>query len=279
MIFFRAIAWLPRSFLPFLVGLISGLTLFFSKRDARIITQNLQRVYGLPAISKFSGAFVRQVLTCQAFLALETIRYIFRPDEVVIEGLDSAKAMLEKASEESGVVIIAAHHGAWELAGHCAAKFLKGDFYALAKPSRSRWFTKILNEFRNRLGMRVLWTDSKALLKDMMAVANQKSHLGFVMDQRPAKKSSGYTCEFLGIAGTQIVQGPAMMAARKNMPVVGIHVVRLGLCRYHFFTTEVLKPNHGETDEQKITELMADDLSQMILRYPEQWAWNYRRWK
>jgi lauroyl/myristoyl acyltransferase len=63
------------------------------------------------------------------------------------------------------------------------------------------------------------------------------------------------------------------------MPVVGIHVVRLGLCRYHFFTTDVLAPNHGETDEQKITQLMAEDLSQMILRYPEQWAWNYRRWK
>lgn len=279
MIFFRAIAGIPKSFLPFLVFLISGIMLFFSRRSARVIRQNVQKVYGLPEISSFSGAFVRQVMSCQVFLALETIRYIFRPSDVVIEGLDKAKAMLQGASEDSGVVIIAAHHGAWELAGHCSARFLKGDFYALAKPSRSRWFTKILNQFRNRLGMKVLWTDSKTLLKEMMSVANQKNHLGFVMDQRPAKKGSGYTCNFLGVQGTQIVQGPAMMAARKNMPVIGIHVVRLGLCRYHFFTTEVLPCGHGETDEQKIAQMMADDLSKMILRYPEQWAWNYRRWK
>ena len=279
MIFFRAMARIPESFLPWVVFIVSLLLACVDRRSSRTIGGNVNKVYGLPENSGFASAFARQVKNCQVFLALETIRYIFRPDTVVIGGLEKAKTMLQAASLESGVVIIAAHHGAWELAGHCAARLLRGEFYALAKPSRSRWFTRILNEFRNRLGMKVLWTDSKTLLKEMMAVANEKGHLGFVMDQRPAKKGSGYPCEFLGVPNTMMVQGPAMMAARKNMPVIGIHVVRLGLCRYHFFTTEVLPVNHGQTDEHKITQLMADDLSRMILRYPEQWAWNYRRWK
>lgn len=277
--FFRAISRIPKKFLPFIVFILTGLTLIFSRREARTIKQNILKVYGLPEVSSFSNTFVKQVLNCQAYLALETLRYIFRPRELLIEGLQEANAMLQSASKDSGVVIIAAHHGAWELAGHCAAKMLRGEFYALAKPSRSEWFTGVLNQFRNVLGMKVLWTDSKTLLKEMMTVANQKNHLGFVMDQRPAKKNSGFSCSFLGVPGTWIVQGPAMMAARKNMPVIGIHAVRLGLCHYHFFTTEVLPPNHGQTDEQKIAQLMADDLSRMILRYPEQWAWNYRRWK
>jgi lauroyl/myristoyl acyltransferase len=278
-IIFRLISYVPKFCLPFLAFLPAFLTLVFNKRAVRTLKQNVQKVYGLPPISKFSSQFARQVLQCQGFIALETIRYIFRPEEVLIEGLEHAKTTLERASYDSGVVIIAAHHGAWELAGHCAAKLLPRDFYALAKPSRSKWFTHILNEFRNFLGMKVLWTDSKSLLKEMMTIAHDKNHLGFVMDQRPGKKRGGFPCTFLKVPATPMVQGPALMAAKKNLPVIGIHAIRIDFCRYKFFATEVLPANHGETDEHKITQMMADDLSQMILRYPEQWAWTYRRWK
>jgi lauroyl/myristoyl acyltransferase len=273
------IAAIPRSLLPGAASLISAIAILFARRDARIISGNVLRVYNLPLASEFSLSFVRQVFHAQACLLLETIRYVYRPAEVVIEGFDEAQKILQGAAEQSGVVIIAAHHGAWELAGHFAAKSFKQDFYALAKPSQSGWLTKALNDMREKLGMKVLWTDSKTLLRDMMSIANKKEHLGFVMDQRPAHRSSGLPCDFLGVSGTHIVSGPVMMATKKRMPVFGVHVVRVGFCHYKFFVTEVLKPGHSESDENKVAQLMADDLSKMILSYPEQWAWNYRRWK
>jgi KDO2-lipid IV(A) lauroyltransferase len=177
------------------------------------------------------------------------------------------------------LVIIAAHHGAWELAGHATAMCFDRPFYALAKPSKSARLTRVLNEIRERLGMQVLWTDSKTLLKDMMAVSSRHEHLGFVMDQRPGNRQGGHVCEFLGVKDTHMVTGPAMMAVRKNMPVCGIYMVRTGLCKYHFYVTEVLPLNHGLDNEQRVAQMMADDMSRMIRLYPEQWAWNYRRWK
>ena len=276
---FRIIAALPKNILPFIAWFVSVIILLTASKNRRVIQQNLERVYQLPPHSTFSKLFVRQVVKTQVLLALETIRYVFRPGEVYIGGLDEARAVLQTAAQDSGVVITAAHHGAWELAGHAAARCLPRDFYALAKPSSAPWFTRVLNEIREKLGMKVLWTDSKSLLKDMMVVAQKNGHLGFVMDQRPGKRVSGHPSRFLGVDGTQIVQGPAMMAARKNMPVYGVHVMRVGTCRYHFYATEVLRPNHGLKDEAHIAQLMADDLSRMIFRYPEQWAWNYRRWK
>jgi lauroyl/myristoyl acyltransferase len=279
LIVFRIIAALPRFVLPSLAGIIAVLAFIFAKKDSKIVKQNVQRVYNLPVGSDFSASFVRQVFRAQAFLFLETIRYVFRPNEVRIDGIEDAKKILENTSEQSGVIIIAAHHGAWELAGHVAAKCLGRDFHALAKPSRSQWLTGALNKIRAILGMNVLWTDSKTLLRDMMEISNKKEHLGFVMDQRPAKRASGFPCIFLGVPDTHIVQGPAMMAAKKQMPVFGVHSVRVGFCHYQFYVTEVLGANHGISDQGKIAQLMADDLSKMILRYPEQWAWNYRRWK
>ena len=279
MFLFRIIALIPKFLLAPIASFLSMLVGLGAKKDLLIIKKNVELVYKLPVNAEFSQHFARQVIKTQILLFFETIRYVFRPKTVLIDGLDEARETLEKASAQSGVVIIAAHHGAWELAGHCAAMLLKRDFYALAKPSRLGWFTSVLDGMRRKLGMKVLWTDSKSLFKEMLAVAQRQEHLGFVMDQRPSRRANGYECQFLGVNGTPMVQGPALMASKKNMPVYGIHAVRLGSCHYHFYTTEVLPCGHGMTAEDKITQLMADDLTRMILRYPEQWAWNYRRWK
>ena len=127
--------------------------------------------------------------------------------------------------------------------------------------------------------MKVLWTDSKTLLRDMMSVAQNKEHLGFVMDQRPGKRQGGHPSVFLGIPETNIVPGPVLMATRKNMPVYGVYMLRIGMCEYRMYVNEILPPGHGETNEARVAQLMADDMSRMIRLYPEQWSWNYRRWK
>jgi len=273
------IAAMPRLCLNFIATFIYLLLWPFNAKDRRIIKANVDLVYGLPPKANFAGAFVRQNLVTQILVTLETIKYVFRPSVLDIRGLEEAKRVLSGAGQNSGVVIIAAHHGAWELAGHAAATCFDRPFYALAKPSKSARLTRILNEIRERLGMRVLWTDSKALLKEMMAVSSRQEHLGFVMDQRPGNRQGGHVCEFLGVKNTHMVPGPAMMAVRKNMPVCGIYMVRTGLCKYHFYVTEVLPLNHGLDDEQRCAQMMTDDMSRMIRMYPEQWAWNYRRWK
>jgi hypothetical protein len=45
------------------------------------------------------------------------------------------------------------------------------------------------------------------------------------------------------------------------------------------YVSEILPVAHGETDERRGAQLMADDMSRMIRLYPPQWAWNCRRWK
>ena len=275
----RLLAGIPPKLLPFFVWCVYWLSYPFAARDRRVIQANIAKVFGLPSHSEFSRAFVRQNQKMQALMMLETLRYLFRPDTLVLKGLEEGKEKLRKASQDSGVVIITAHHGSWELAGHGAALGFDRDFFVLAKPSKASWLTPILDQIRERLRMKVLWTDSKSLLRDMMAIAQRKEHLGFVMDQRPLNKQGGHPCVFLGVDGTQIVSGPVMMAIKKNMPVFSVYMMRVGLGAYQFYCNEVLPPNHGRTDELEVAQLMADNMSNMIRRYPEQWSWSYRRWK
>jgi KDO2-lipid IV(A) lauroyltransferase len=262
-----------------MVSLIYLLAYPFVNRDIRIISDNVNRVYHLPPHSSFTKTFAKQNLTTQALILLETIKYLFKPKVFRIVGLEEAAVVLRRASQDGGVVVIAAHHGSWELAGHLAAKLLDRPFYVLAKPSKSKWLTPILNQMREILGMKVLWTDSKNLLRDMLSIAGRHEHLGFVMDQRPEYRQSGYPSVFLGVSDTAIVQGPVTMATKKSMAVVGVTAVRTGDCQYQFYAHEILPAGHKETDGAKIAQKMADHMSNMIRLYPEQWSWNYRRWK
>jgi KDO2-lipid IV(A) lauroyltransferase len=275
----RMIAALPNALLDAFGSLLLWLSWPFMAKDRRLIAANIRHVYGLPSHSSFAKTFVRQNIVTQIMIFLETIKYVFRPREVEILGMDDALKTLSRVSLNSGVVIITAHHGAWELAGHAAAKCFSKSFHVLAKPSKARWLTPILNQLREHLGMKVLWTDSKSLLRDMMALAQRQEHLGFVMDQRPENRQSGHPSTFLGVANTHIVQGPALMATRKSMPVCGVYMMRTGSRQFRFYVTEILPPGHTVDNEAQVAQLMADDMSRMIRLYPEQWSWNYRRWK
>jgi KDO2-lipid IV(A) lauroyltransferase len=265
--------------LPAVVWGLYWLTYPFAGRDRRLIKANIELVYGLPKHSEFSRTFVRQNQKTQAAIMLETIRYVFRPESLLLNGVEEAKKKLNLAAKDSGIVIITAHHGAWELAGHAATSGFDRPFFVLAKPSKAKWLTTMLDQLREKLGMKVLWTDSKSLLRDMMAVAQRREHLGFVMDQRPASKQGGHSCEFLGVKNTQIVSGPVVMTVKKNMPVYSVYMMRTGSGRYQFYCDEVIPKDHNLTDEARVAQLMADSMTAMIRRYPEQWTWNYRRWK
>jgi KDO2-lipid IV(A) lauroyltransferase len=215
----------------------------------------------------------------QARIMIDTIRFVVRPDDYEITGMDEAREKFASLPKDAGVVVITAHVGSWDLAGYGAGKALGRPFHALAKPSKSKWLTPVLGEIRERLSMRVIWTDSKSLLKDMMAVTQRGEALGFVMDQKPLKRQSGHGCTFLGVPGTHIVPGPGLMITRKNLPAYGVYMLRTGRGKFRFYVNEILPQGHGETDELKVAQLLADDMSRMIKLYPEQWSWNYRRWK
>ena len=276
---FSFLAKIPPSLAGVLVWLIYILAYPFTSKERRIIKGNIQKVYNLPPGSSFAGDFVRQNLMAVTRIMLDTIRFAFFPDTYEIVGLDEARDIFASVPKGCGAVIITAHLGSWDLAGYAARQTFGREFYALAKPSKSKWLTPMLGDLRERLSMRVLWTDSKSLLRDMMAVAQNGDALGFVMDQRPGKRQGGHPCTFLGIPGTHIVPGPALMATRKNLPVFGVYVLRIGPSKFRFCVTSILPPSHGESDEGKVAQLMADDMSRMIMLYPEQWSWNYRRWK
>ncbi len=250
----------------------------FAGRELRHLGGNVARVYGLPPGTTFARMFERQNLTHQVRCALETLRAIQDPDAITVRGLDELTAHVRAAeAANKGHLLVTAHLGSWELCAHYGHKASTRPFHVLAKPSKSAAMTALLDALRRRMGTPVLWTDRKSLLRDMLGALKRAESLGFVMDQKPEGRQ-GPVVDFLGIP-TEFVSGPASMAARFDCAVIALFCVREGPFKYRILSESVLAAGHGIKDEAELTRLMAAAIERAIRLFPEQWTWNYKRWR
>lgn len=269
---------LPTSWFEPLARCIAGLLPLVARRDVQLIQANVQRVYRLPPASHFSAMFEKQVFRHHVACALETVRMVLDPSLMKVEGFEKLAELVRSVEAAGkGHIFATAHLGSWELCAYFAQKAATRPLSVLAKPPRRPALQGVLETFRRRLGARVLWTDRKTLLRDMIAALKSGEGLGFVMDQKPDGRR-GPEVLFLD-QPTPFVAGPATMASRTQCAVLSIFCVREGAFRYRILTETLLPPNHGETDEKAISQLCASAIDKSIRAYPEQWTWNYKRWR
>lgn len=270
---------IPKALVPWIASLYSVLAPRLMKRDQRLIEENVNRVYKLPGQSSFSTTFQSQVFRSQALVALETFKHqLSRRDLIHVAGLDELGREVERLSAPGkGMIVATAHHGSWEMVASLTAKVSGKTFVALAKPSKLPEFTEVLDKLRGRGNTQILWTDSKNLLRDMMKTLKQGGNLGFVMDQKPEGRV-GPIVDFLG-QPTEFVAGPAKLAARHQSAVIAIFCMRTGPWEYRIVSETVVEAAHEISDEQVLTQKMATAITKAIQLYPEQWVWNYKRWR
>jgi KDO2-lipid IV(A) lauroyltransferase len=127
------------------------------------------------------------------------------------------------------------------------------------------------------MGTTVLWVDKKSLLKDMLQVLKDGGALGFVMDQKPLARRGPLVTFFS--QETPFVSGPASLAIRQGSPLLCVFCLRTGPFSYRLFWEIALRADHNQSDETQVTGILSTEIEKYIRLYPEQWTWNYRRWR
>ena len=247
-------------------------------RDIRILRANLDEVRNLAKGSEQAIQFEKQTCFSTICSALETLKFSCNPKTLRIDGLKELGALV-KAGEASGTgcMIVSAHLGSWEAVGWSVSEVSDSKFVALARRPRCKVMTRFLDKFRDRLGMDVLLIDRPLLLRDMVKTLRSGNHLGVVMDQRPASGRKT-PVDFMG-RQTDFVCGPAIVTQMTGCAVYGVFCVRKGPMHYELISSEIFPANHGIRDTQYLTQKMASTIEAIVELYPEQWAWNYDRWR
>jgi KDO2-lipid IV(A) lauroyltransferase len=148
---------------------------------------------------------------------------------------------------------------------------------ALAKESRLSALTNLLTWLRGKFCVKVLYVGKKTIVRDVLLAL--KSHMvGFVADQKPQARQ-GILVSFLG-QPTELVSGPEKFALKASASVVALYVVRTGDGQYTVISDVILhRAAEAMVSDGVISKRLAESMERAIRLYPEQWAWNYKRWR
>lgn len=273
------LAILPDSITEILATGVAWVSGNLRSRRLRLIRMNVDKILGLPPHTSFAKAFYRQVFGSQVRCLVETCREVVAPGTIILEGEQEWRRLVQ-GIEENGrsIIFAAAHIGSWEITGALIARTCGKQVHALAKRPKVRGGGAALEWLRQRLGLSVLWSHKKSLVRDMMSSLRRGEHLAMVIDQKPEGRV-GDTVQFIG-KPVAFVGGPAAMSLRCNSPIVSVATVRTGPRQFKVLGGLVFDPvvAHGSISEAQVSQMCAAEIERWIHLYPEQWTWEYKRW-
>jgi len=187
------------------------------------------------------------------------------------EHLDAALA------EDKGVIVLTAHVGNWEWMGATLAAHGYPSTTIVKKQPNAQ-FTRLLNEYREMVGMEVFARGGSEMVRAAKALKKKKL-LGFLADQDGFVH--GLPVPFLGQESSAVV-GLATFAQKFGSPVVPIfasrkpdlsgHIVHI-LPALHYVDTGC-----PEEDLYRLTEETVQVTEAFIQEHPDEWLWFQHRW-
>lgn len=191
------------------------------------------------------------------------------------DGLEHYLAAREKGS---GVLIVTAHLGAWELSSFWHSLMGYPMAMVIRRLDNPR-VDRLVNDIRCLHGNRVVHKDDFA--RGLLSAMKRGETVGILMDTNMTPPQ-GVFVPFFGVEACT-ASGLARVALRTGAAVLpGFMVWEEREKRYvlHFGRAiELVRTGDDERDVVENTARFTAEIEGMIRQYPEQWLWVHRRWK
>lgn len=190
--------------------------------------------------------------------------------------------LYEMANAGKGGIIIGAHAGNWEIAGHLFSRFNRTVHIVIYDGERSN-IKEMMEKSTGKKSFHVI------AVKD-----NDMQHIYEIRDallngdiiamhgDRFRDGSKTKLCDFFGHKA-KFPLGPYYLAAQFDAPFCFVHTMKETNSHYHFYSTPPMKikfsnPKTKLEDIKVKAEHYASDLEKMMRKYPLQWFNYYNFW-
>lgn len=209
--------------------------------------------------------------------ALEAGPMWFWPAErllpLLVEDAEGVEAVDAAVRAGRGALLATPHLGSWEMAGHFGAA--RWGIVNLYRPPRLAAMDRLIREGRQRLGAQLATTDAKGVRRLFEALA-RGGVVGILPDQDPGR--GGVFAPFFGIpANSMVLLG--RLARKTGAAVFFCYCERLpGTAGYrmHFHPAP---PGIDAEDPVTAATAMNRGIEDCVRACPEQYQWNYRRFR
>lgn len=194
-------------------------------------------------------------------------------------GVDAPPETLAALNDPStGIILVSAHLGNWELAAKVCArfKFVTG----IARKMNNPYVQRLMERRGIRDGMNTIDKHDAHPMK-IVRVLKRGEMLAILVDQH-ASGDAACTIDFLGLPARSYTT-PAVLQRLVGAPILVGAAIRNGPFDFtlHFSAPVWLGLGKDSTDSDIVaaTQKIADTLSSFIRKWPEQYLWAHRRWK
>ncbi|RZU99412.1 lysophospholipid acyltransferase family protein [Spiribacter vilamensis] len=191
----------------------------------------------------------------------------------LIREVEGADVVDELLAEGRGLLVIAPHHGSWEMLQMWLAQRVRLN--SLYRPPRWKELEVLLNRGRSRSGA-MLWPARPSGIRALFKALKAGEAVGVLPDQSPP--SEGVFAPFFGRdAKTMTLFGK--LAGRTGVPVVIGWAERLERgTGYRLHWRQVTEPV-GDVDPAVAAAALNREIEGVVREKPEQYLWTYTRFE
>ena len=188
---------------------------------------------------------------------------------------EGAKHLDDMALAGKGGLLISAHIGNWEVAGHLL-KRLKAKINIVMYEVEQEKIKELLEKIRDR-SFNVIFIKNDTSHIYEINEALQRNEFVCIHADRYVEGNKTIEATLLN-AQTKFPIGPFVLATTFDTPVSFVFAVKEGLKHFHFFASKPIHYERGRANIPKIVNEYTRAMEAMIARYPLQWHNYFPYW-
>lgn len=192
---------------------------------------------------------------------------------------DGIENLKEIVAMGKGGILLSAHVGNWEMAGH-HLEHLNTKINIVMFDGEHEKIKKYLEQLgRKNFKVIVIKEDMSHVYGVGAALANKE-----LVCMHADRFLEGNKTMSLNLLGSEALfpVGPFLLAAGFNVPVALVYAFKETTYHYHYFGSQLVQRSEGEAKSDfaiRLANFYVSDLEKKIMRYPEQWYNYYHFWK
>jgi len=176
-----------------------------------------------------------------------------------------------------GIIFISGHLGNWELMAYSTPLILDIPVTVVVKEQNNKIANSLLKKRRSITGNKMISMGNAA--RGLISELRAGKAIALLTDQS-VYKGLGARVNFFGVE-TDTFDAPARLALKLKTPIViGFPLRQIdGKYKVEAKQVEYNDLNNDDAGVLQLTQRLSDILEETIIRFPEQWAWQHKRWK
>jgi KDO2-lipid IV(A) lauroyltransferase len=274
----KLIMLLPKAIRRAILKFLAYMVYLLYSKNKKIIRANLIYVYGDKIDEKEIKSIQKSCYKKFMLVILSIIEnsHLSKQDINSMVQFENKEYIDQLISTNKPFIYVTAHMGNLDILGVIIGHFF-GKTTHIQQQLKNPLLTEFIKTKRENYGIKVV--DKKGAIKHLFSALKNKEIVSLVVDQNVNPKHASLV-EFLGHKTYQ-TNAPATLARRFDVPLLPVFIVGDDDKYRVIFEKPIYmtKSSSAKEDIEQNTQLVADIMSKMILKYPHEWFWCHKRFK